>query len=128
MVSNVSNMFFFFICLFFYIDFPPKKKTFCKFSFHFLSCTFGFRKTEGHGGRRHQDVCEDGSVSHRQRGGTLFQQVQDSPSNVPGHITTDVQKYRHVFLTKWGKNLISLTVCLCLNATFQLLLQKAQNT
>ena len=47
-------------------------KTFCYFSFHFLLCTLCFRKTEGHGGRRHQDVCEDWSVSHRQSGGTLL--------------------------------------------------------
>lgn len=68
--------------------------------FQFLSCTLGSGQTEGQGGGRHQDVSEDGPVSHRQRGGALLQQVQYSPSDVPGHITTDVQQDRHMLLTE----------------------------
>lgn len=83
--------------------FPPQ--TFCEPLFHFLSCTLGFRQTEDHAGGRHQNVCEDGSISHGQRGGALLQQVQNSTSHVPGHVTTDIQKYRHVLVTEWSKEL-----------------------
>lgn len=68
--------------------------------FQSLSGTLGSGQTEGHGGGRHQDISEDGPVSYRQRGGALLQQVQYSPSDVPGHIATDVQQYRHMLFTE----------------------------
>ncbi len=44
-----------------------------RLQFQSPSCTLGSGQTEGHGGGRHQDVSEDGSVSCRKRGGALLQ-------------------------------------------------------
>lgn len=64
------------------------------------SRTLGSGQTEGHGGGRHQDVCEDGPVSCWQRGGALLQQVQYCPSDVSGDVTADVQQHRHMLVTE----------------------------
>lgn len=68
-----------------------------------LSRTLGCWQTEGQGGGRHQDVSEDGSVSDWKRGGTLLQQVQYGPSDVPGDIASDVHQHGHVLLAE-GSN------------------------
>ncbi len=49
------------------------KKTEFRLHIQSLLCTLSRGQTEDHGGRRHQDVSEDGPVSCRQRGGALLQ-------------------------------------------------------
>lgn len=67
------------------------------------SRTLGGGQTERHGGVRHQDVSEDGSVPCRQRGGALLQQVQHGTSDVSGDVATDVHQYGHMLLTEGQK-------------------------
>ena len=66
------------------------------------SRTLGGGQTEGHGGGRHQDVCEDRPVAGRKGRGALLQHIQHRAPHVPGHITADVQQHTHMLLTGEG--------------------------
>jgi len=59
-------------------------------------------QAEGHGGGRHQDVCEDGPVAHREGRGAVLQHIQHSGPHVPGHVAADVQQHTHMLLTGEG--------------------------